>query len=875
MLDGQQPLHRHVHPAHLPGQRFLAALDRLVAALPAEVLPDLGPGPRTGDELQPVPRRPRPLGLGGEDLHPIAGLQLRLQRHQPPVDPGPDAAVAHLGVHLVGEVDRRRALRQGQHVALRGVHDDLVHADREQQIVEELLGVLGLALPLVQRPDPVELVRVGAVPLALLVLPVRRDAVVGPPVHVPGADLELHRGALGATYGRVQRLVHVVLRHRDVVLEPPRQGVPPRVQDAQRPVAVLDGVDDDPQRDEVVDVLERAAADDHLLVDRVVVLRPAGDRGADPRPVQVAVDQLGDLLEEPLPRRRPLGDQVDDLVVQLGLHGGEGEVLQLPLDGVHPEPVGQRRVHLEGLRRDPVLLVGPQEVQRPHVVQPVGELDHQHPDVLAHVDDHLAQRLGLGRGAVGDLVELRHPVDEQRHRRAEVGGDLFQGVVGVLDGVVQQPSADGLLRGAQFGEDRRDGQRMGDVRVAALALLAGVVLGRGEVGALDHSQVGPRVTGTDRLEQRIQDVRLLGLGAEARQTLPHRQTRRVVHGHGQQFVTHGGLLPESPCRSLESSPVGNRHARRGPTAHGPGHGPCRPGDPARPRTGSRVVDGDQGGDLGLPQPGPGEHRTRVQEGQLHQHRDVHQLGPEPVDQARGRGEGAAGGQHVVDHQHPGTGPDRVGVDGQRLGAVLQVVADLVRLGGQLAGLADRHETGPQGDRHRGADDEATGLHADHHVDVGRGGRDELVDGGPEAGRVAEQRGDVLEADALLREVRDVADQRGDQSAPVHGGGRPGQGGRGHVRSLQCVRRRWSRVRCCGWWRSVAVRGADTSASASSGPSVTSTATTTGISGVPEPEVSSRSRSRSSCRASLRRQSFISAVRSFMSTSSEAAMKIDE
>ena len=79
-----------------------------------------------------------------------------------------------------------------------------------------------------------------------------------------------------------------------------------------------------------------------------------------------------------------------------------------------------------------------QVAQRPHVVQPVGELDHQHPDVAGHRDDHLADGLGLRRLAVLDLVELGDAVDQRGDLLAEVAAQLVEGVVGVLDRVVQQ-----------------------------------------------------------------------------------------------------------------------------------------------------------------------------------------------------------------------------------------------------------------------------------------------------------------------------------------------------------------------------------------------------------------------------------------------------
>ena len=58
----------------------------------------------------------------------------------------------------------------------------------------------------------------------------------------------------------------------------------------RRGVAVAVLLDEDPDADQVVDVGELAAADDHLLVDRVVVLGPAGHGRLDLGLAQVGLD---------------------------------------------------------------------------------------------------------------------------------------------------------------------------------------------------------------------------------------------------------------------------------------------------------------------------------------------------------------------------------------------------------------------------------------------------------------------------------------------------------------------------------------------------------------------------------------------------------
>ena len=90
--------------------------------------------------------------------------------------------------------------------------------------------------------------------------------------------------------------------------------------------------------------------------------------------------------------------------------------------------------------------------------------------------------------------------------------------------------------------------------------------------------------------------------------------------------------------------------------------------------------------------------------------------PRTARQPGGGGRGAARGQHVVDDQHPLAGLQRILVDLEGVDPVLELVVLDVHVPRQLAGLADRHETGPEAHRDRRGDDEAAGFDPDDLVD---------------------------------------------------------------------------------------------------------------------------------------------------------------
>ncbi len=114
--------------------------------------------------------------------------------------------------------------------------------------------------------------------------------------------------------------------------------------------------------------------------------------------------------------------------------------------------------------------------------------------------------------------------------------------------------------------------------------------------------------------------------------------------------------------------------------------------------------------------------------------------PSVCDQAGGRLGGAAGGEHVVDDEHPLGGVDGVAVDLELVGAVLELVLLAGHGPRELAGLAHRDEGGADAIGDRRAGDEAAGLDADDAVDADSvEAATELVDGPAEPFAVAEQR----------------------------------------------------------------------------------------------------------------------------------------
>ncbi len=100
-----------------------------------------------------------------------------------------------------------------------------------------------------------------------LVAPVGRDSRFGQPMHLLGADLDLERLAVGSDHRGVEALIEVDLGHGDEVLEAAGDRHPLRMDQAEGGVAIAEVGGDDPDPDQVEDLLEAPLA-----------LRPSSDR---------------------------------------------------------------------------------------------------------------------------------------------------------------------------------------------------------------------------------------------------------------------------------------------------------------------------------------------------------------------------------------------------------------------------------------------------------------------------------------------------------------------------------------------------------------------------------------------------------------------
>ena len=272
------------------------------------------------------------------------------------------------------------------------------------------------------------------------------DTGLGDLLHVFGADLYLDVHPVRTKEHGVQGLIAVRLGDGDVILEFSRNRLVQVVDHAESAITGVDRFDDDAKGVDVEYLGEGEVLMVHLLVDAVEILLTPDDARGEIVVGEALLDGRLNLCDDLFAVAAHLAHRLGQHPVTQWIELPEAKFLKLRAHAVHTEAVGDRRIDIERLARDPPALLRRHGVHGTHVVQAVCQLDDDDADVLNHRQEHLAEvlRLGLLATAELDLGEFADAVDEFGYLGAKILGNLFLGGRGILYDVVQDRRHDTL-----------------------------------------------------------------------------------------------------------------------------------------------------------------------------------------------------------------------------------------------------------------------------------------------------------------------------------------------------------------------------------------------------------------------------------------------
>ena len=453
----------------------------LFVFLAGKICPDLVSGLIRFDDLEPVFRRAG--ALLSLDLHDVTGMQFRIQRHHGVVYNRPDHGVADIGMDTVGKVNRRRAAGQIDNPAFRSHHIDVGLEDIVAQRGHQFAGIIGVfpgKLGKITEPRQFLLdfllAGMGIVIAALFIAPVGRDTAFGDLIHLFGADLYFKDLFVLTDDGGMQRLVHIRLRNGNIVLQPARDRCIFGLDVAQDFVAVLLGLGNNADRQQVQNLIEALVLHFHFVIDGIEMLRTAENTEFQ----MVFRQEPGNVLDHRLngfiPFRFLHFHQLGNAVIALPVQVEEAQVFELILDGTDTEPVGNRGIDIHGLGSDPLLGSFALVLQGPHVMQPVSQLDQNDADVLGHGNKQFAV---IGRlvlrvilAFIRQRADLCYGLDNLSNFRSKQLAQFFFADSSVFDRIVQEAGRYGFRSDMQRCQDIGHIIKVHNIRFPAPAQLA-------------------------------------------------------------------------------------------------------------------------------------------------------------------------------------------------------------------------------------------------------------------------------------------------------------------------------------------------------------------------------------------------------------------
>ena len=136
-------------------------------------------------------------------------------------------------------------------------------------------------------------------------------------MHLKGPDLDLKGLPRASDQRGVQRLIHICLGHRDIILKPSRDRFVHLMDHTQRRVAVLYGIHDDAHRKQIVNLVDGLVLIFHLLINAEKMLHAPVDLCRNPRLADMVGNLLHDVRDIFFPLAFAHGDLIDQIIINV------------------------------------------------------------------------------------------------------------------------------------------------------------------------------------------------------------------------------------------------------------------------------------------------------------------------------------------------------------------------------------------------------------------------------------------------------------------------------------------------------------------------------------------------------------------------------
>ena len=165
--------------------------------------------------------------------------------------------------------------------------------------------------------------------------------------------------------------------------------------DSQCGVTVFDGIYDNTDGKQIIDLIDCLILIDHLLINGKEMLGAAGDLRLNARLIDLLANLTHKALHVIIPDTFAHDNLLYQVVICLRIQVPQGQILQFNLNLTDTKTLSDRTVDFLCLSCNALLCFHRLILQGTHIVQAVCQLDHDYTDILRHGKEHLAQVLRL------------------------------------------------------------------------------------------------------------------------------------------------------------------------------------------------------------------------------------------------------------------------------------------------------------------------------------------------------------------------------------------------------------------------------------------------------------------------------------------------
>ena len=253
-----------------------------------------------------------------------------IKGHQPAVHLCPNTTITDIGMNAISKVHRSRSAGKFYHVAARRKNIDFIGKEIALQCLHVFCGIGSRFLPFHQLTHPGQFfIKCRLFTTSFFILPMGGNTKFRCLVHFKSTNLYFKGFSAGANQRRMQRLVHILFGHGNVILKTLGNRLPKRVYNAQNGIAILDGIDNYANSGNIKDLSERLVLLIHFFINGIESLWSTGNLKMNAYIVQFLTELIHNMANIFLPFLQSLMHQCGNLKIGVRIEIFQAQILKL------------------------------------------------------------------------------------------------------------------------------------------------------------------------------------------------------------------------------------------------------------------------------------------------------------------------------------------------------------------------------------------------------------------------------------------------------------------------------------------------------------------------------------------------------------------